>query len=77
MVSGTTILVVIGYSFPFFNREVDKQIFNELNNRVLKKIYFQDPVLNGKQLISQFGLSDNLKIEHIERTENFHIPFEY
>jgi len=36
----TEVLVVIGYSFPFFNREVDRKIIGEMKN--LKKVYFQD-----------------------------------
>lgn len=37
----TEILVVIGYSFPFFNREIDRKIINSMPK--LKKVYFQDP----------------------------------
>ena len=37
----TEILVVIGYSFPVFNREADKRLLNKMRN--LKKIYIQDP----------------------------------
>jgi hypothetical protein len=78
MIENTTIMVVIGYSFPFFNRGVDKQIFNELKkNGVFKKIYYQDPVLNGKQLDVQFGLRNLIEIEHINQVDNFHVPFEY
>ena len=36
----TEVLVVIGYSFPFFNREVDRKIIGAMEN--LKKVYFQD-----------------------------------
>lgn len=35
----TEILIVIGYSFPFFNREVDRDIITAMPN--LKKVYFQ------------------------------------
>lgn len=38
----TEILVVVGYSFPFFNREVDRKIIRAMTN--LKKIYIQDCV---------------------------------
>ena len=38
--SETEILVVIGYSFPIFNREIDSKLFDRMNN--LKKIYIQD-----------------------------------
>lgn len=40
-VENTDILVVIGYSFPFFNRKIDKFILDSMDN--LKKIYVQDP----------------------------------
>ncbi|GAL65196.1 hypothetical protein [Jejuia pallidilutea] len=40
-ISETEILIVIGYSFPFFNRKVDKFILDSMSN--LKKIYIQDP----------------------------------
>lgn len=40
-VSETEILIVIGYSFPFFNREIDKFILDSMPN--LKRIYVQDP----------------------------------
>lgn len=36
----TNILVVVGYSFPYFNREVDREIIGNMNN--LQKVYFQD-----------------------------------
>ncbi|MBP7497659.1 MAG: hypothetical protein KA792_08365 [Bacteroidales bacterium] len=73
----SNILVVIGYSFPFFNREVDREIFLRLNNyNSLKKIYYQDPVLDGQYLYNQFNLDRNIKIEHIPGVEQFYIPFE-
>jgi hypothetical protein len=69
------ILVVIGYSFPFFNREVDKIIFDEMPN--LSKIYFQDPYLDGSFLYSRFGLNrDRVKIEHIKQVSDYYVPFE-
>lgn len=40
-VHDTVALVVIGYSFPFFNRDVDKTIINSMKN--LKRVYFQAP----------------------------------
>ena len=38
--SRITVLVIIGYSFPFFNREVDVALFAKMTQ--LKKIYIQD-----------------------------------
>jgi hypothetical protein len=36
----TKILVVVGYSFPNFNRSVDKKLFNELKG--VERVYVQD-----------------------------------
>ncbi len=78
MVEKTTIMVVIGYSFPFLNRDIDKLIFAELAKQgTLRKIYYQDPKLDGKELISKFSLQQFVDIVHIQNTDNFHIPFEY
>lgn len=38
----TDILVVIGYSFPFFNRKIDDEIFKAMKQRLFK-IYLRDP----------------------------------
>lgn len=35
------VLVIIGYSFPYFNREIDRHIVRNMIN--LKKVYIQDP----------------------------------
>ncbi|MBQ0088225.1 MAG: hypothetical protein KBT27_02695 [Prevotellaceae bacterium] len=37
----TETVVIIGYSFPFCNREIDRRIFASMQN--LKTIYIQDP----------------------------------
>lgn len=39
--SETNVLVVIGYSFPYFNREVDRAIIGNMKH--LSKVYFQSP----------------------------------
>ena len=43
-ISDADILVVVGYTFPFFNRYVDKAFIGAIKN--LKKIYIQDPNAN-------------------------------
>ena len=74
---GTEILVVIGYSFPFFNREIDKEIFESLkSNGIFSKIYYQDPVKSGEFLRNQFELSDNIEIKDIKEVGNYYVPFE-
>ncbi len=37
----TEILVIIGYSFPFFNREIDRKVWEYALNKV-SKVYIQD-----------------------------------
>ncbi|MES1221791.1 MAG: hypothetical protein ABUT20_40210 [Bacteroidota bacterium] len=77
IVQGTDILVIIGYSFPFFNRTIDKQIFDAIKEEnKLKKIVYQDPVRTGEFLKRQFELADNLTIEHFPYTDNYFIPHE-
>ena len=55
--SDSTTLVVIGYSFPFFNREIDRQIISSMKN--LKNVYFQAP--DADLLIERFkAIRDDL-----------------
>lgn len=77
LVDRTEILVIIGYSFPLFNREIDKKIFSSLKtHNTLKKIYFQDPVNDGRFLRNQFDLSSNIDIEPVKNTDNYFVPNE-
>lgn len=75
MILETTILVVIGYSFPFFNRNADRKIF-EIIKPTLQKIYYQDPKLDGSFLKSQFNLTDLHTIEWIKDVQQYYVPFE-
>ncbi len=73
----TQILVIIGYSFPFFNRTYDREIFNKMKQSGrLNKIYFQNPDLDGSFLRAQFNLSEKFSIIHIKDTQQFFIPHE-
>ena len=77
LVKDVTILVVIGYSFPFFNRNIDMEVYKRLRSYgQLRKIYFQDPFRDGKFLYNQFGIEKNIPIEHIPDVSSFLIPFE-
>jgi hypothetical protein len=79
-------LVIIGYSFPLFNRDIDKQIFSKLNIDRIKRnsrIYIQSPTeeefLRIKSRIK--GICKGLKpyegmFEYIPDIEQFHLPFE-
>lgn len=74
------VLVVIGYTFPFFNRIIDRKVFNYMTN--LKKIYIQDP--NAEQIISSLDslysiqhtaiTHVNDKVKTIKSTSQFYLP---
>ena len=73
----STIVVVIGYSFPFFNREVDKRILGALPN--LKRVYLQYPkgvhdTIKGSVQTMRPDLSD---IRYVISDNQFYIPDEY
>lgn len=76
IISDTEYLVVIGYSFPIDNYEVDAELFNEMNKGKLKGIYYQDPILNGENMRAVFEIDDKIFIKHIDRLDSFHIPIE-
>lgn len=72
----TNVFVVIGYSFPFFNRVMDRAIFN---NSPIQKIYVQD--IDTKTVIDNMRsllLGDNIRIIPIEingdKNNQFFIP---
>lgn len=72
----TEVLVVVGYSFPFFNRIIDSQIIN--NMKALKKVYFQSPQF--EDLIDRFksirSNHDNIKLDGIRDVYQFFLPNE-
>ena len=76
----TTDLVIIGYSFPNFNRDVDKLILSEFTSNE-SRVFIQVP--EKKEFIkikSRFlncvshEILEN-QIEHIDDPDQFHIPF--
>lgn len=75
--SKTDILIIIGYSFPFFNREVDKLLMREFTRHSgSRKIYFQDPVNTGEFLRNQFSLGQNVEIQPFNKVNNYFLPME-
>lgn len=72
----TDVLVIIGYSFPYFNREIDKQILSDLPN--LKKVYVQDPYdaeAVKERLMATTGISGE-KIVCVNDGKMFYLPNE-
>lgn len=53
LMENTETLVIIGYSFPDFNKSIDQQLFMRMPN--LKKIIVHDKNFNNRFLQDQFG----------------------
>lgn len=78
----TEVLVVIGYSFPFFNREVDRRIFSKMfEGRAAQKqalrIYIQDPTANIERmntLKKSLGIPQHVSVEPIPVVDQFFLP---
>lgn len=79
-IDGTEILVVIGYSFPTFNRLTDKRILSKISN-TLEKVYVQAPAGDVNESITRIkALSDGSlddKVYPITSLNEFYIPFEF
>ena len=76
-INESEILIVIGYTFPFFNREVDRKIFNMMPK--LRKIYYQDPnaknlIENIKPVILNNNAIDEKSIIPITNIDQFYLP---
>jgi len=74
----TDILVVIGYSFPFFNREVDRKIIGAMTN--LRKVYFQAPAPWHEKIRTRFQAIrqdiDPKNLVAYDEVESFLLPDE-
>lgn len=72
----TNILVVVGYSFPYFNRDIDREIIGNMKN--LQKVYFQDLCPENKR--ERFmSIRNDIPIENLllrKDTEQFLFPNE-
>jgi protein associated with RNAse G/E len=74
LVHDTHALVVIGYTFPDYNRDIDRIILDNMTN--LRNIYIQDPNAEYvKQSILLMASQRHLKIELFQnRLEQFLLP---
>ena len=75
-VNDTKQVVVVGYSFPFFNREIDREIFRSMKS--LKKVYIQDPNPQAVRQSLEAALPNELQVEIVEISEcsQFYLPKE-
>jgi len=67
----TDCLVINGYSFPTFNRLIDKRILKEMKK--LNKVYIQSPQYNDLEKIIK-EIKPNINIENIGYWNQFFIP---
>lgn len=72
----TETVVIIGYSFTFFNREVDRTIFAYMPN--LKHIYIQDPYAEAveQSLLAVLPQDAKIKIDYRKDCRQFYLPTE-
>lgn len=67
-------VVVIGYSFPFFNRETDREIFRSMLS--LKKVYIQDinPHAVKESIQAVLPVGRQIEVVPISNCEQFYLP---
>jgi len=78
----TDVLIIIGYSFPAFNRKIDQFLFNKMHPNKIKKIIYQDPNATKQMIANLFEKPENYidKIEIIsdlKELKQFYLPNEY
>ena len=80
-IEGAEVLVVIGYSFPYVNRKIDRMIVQNLPK--LKKVYIQDPLAKDVRQSLVSAMSEiqrdslkrgNVEVQLLESTNQFFIP---
>jgi len=75
-IANSRILVIIGYSFPYFNRDVDRRIFSDVNTNHLK-VYIQGPPNDSSSILKRFeGICPRVAVESFTEIDQFLIPNE-
>ncbi len=73
----TNVLVIIGYSFPAFNRKFDQALIKEFEKGTdYKRVIYQDPNANKDIVKSLFLKPENVQLEK-ENNKQFYIPHEF
>lgn len=71
-------IVIIGYSFPYYNRTIDRKILNCFQANTLKNIYIQAPEKDcdkiKQRLIATFINIKESNIQLVTDTDQFFIP---
>ena len=76
-IASTVAVVAIGYSFPFYNRAVDREILGSMTK--LKKVYLQVPETDQKEFRNRILATVGREIDIVEISDmrQFHIPYEF
>lgn len=72
----TDTLVIIGYSFPNFNKRVDKMLFDNLALDKSVRIYYQDPN-EDITIINELARAKNFTYTPIKQTDRFFLPYDF
>jgi hypothetical protein len=78
LLSDITSIVVIGYSFPYFNREIDNHILEQCSN--VSRIYLQCPEgthASIEERINKNLLPHDIEIIRVTNTDLFFIPDDF
>ncbi|HMX79882.1 MAG TPA: hypothetical protein PLN49_11905 [Ferruginibacter sp.] len=76
-ITNSRIVVVIGYSFPYFNREIDRMLFRGATGKNDFKVYIQGPQEDINSVIERFkGVAPFVKAIPFTETDQFLIPNE-
>lgn len=78
----TEILIIIGYSFPAFNRKIDQFLFSKINNNRIKKIVYQDPNATVNMIENLFEKPERFKdkievITDSKELKQFYLPNDF
>lgn len=78
----TDVLIIIGYSFPAFNRNIDQFLFNKMHPNKIKKIIYQDPNATIQMIANLFEKPENYKgkievISDLKELKQFYLPNEH
>lgn len=77
ILSDTNILIIVGYSFPAFNRRIDSELIKIFEKKQgYKKIIYQDPYANNDIIESIFSNPAEVIVMK-DDVNQFHIPHEF
>ncbi|MBD0833207.1 hypothetical protein [Aestuariibaculum sediminum] len=78
IMSEADVLVIIGYSFPAFNRRIDTDLIDSFRGgKGLTEVIYQDPAASDDIMNSFFGSNNNSVTINRDIPKQFYIPHEF